>query len=149
VIMAGVGEKLSTAPALPEFWLVLVNPLVETPTAEVFAALERRDNPPLAAAPQGFATLDDLAAWLLSNRNDLEAPARLLRPVIGEALEALEGRVGSRFARMTGSGATCFAPFALEAAALAAADEIRKRRPDWWVAAARVPAYDPAKESLT
>ncbi len=145
--MSGVGERLAPAPATPEFWLVLVNPLVATSTAEVFAALTAYDNAPLSPAPAKFRSLDELSGWLMAQRNDLEPPAKRLRPVIGEALDALQGRVGSRFARMTGSGATCFAPFAAEAAALAAANEIRARRPDWWVAAARVPAYDPGKES--
>jgi len=148
-IMAGIGELLTPAPVLPEFWMVLVNPLVETPTGQVFAGLERRENPPLGPAPDRFGDVDSLARWLAAQRNDLESPAIRLRPVIGEALAALEGRVGARLARMTGSGATCFALFALDAAAVAAAEDIRRRRPDWWVAAARVPAYDPARESPT
>jgi len=146
-VMAGIGERLGAAPAAPEFWMVLVNPMVATPTAEVFRALPRADNAPLAPAPKRFETLDHLSNWLGAHRNDLQAPATALRPAIAEALAALEAQVGARLARMTGSGATCFALFAIEAPAAAAAAAIRRDRPDWWVATARVPAHDPLMES--
>jgi 4-diphosphocytidyl-2-C-methyl-D-erythritol kinase len=148
-VMAGIGERLGPAPALPEFWIALVNPMIATPTAEVFRALPRADNAPLAPAPKRFETLDHLSNWLAAHRNDLQAPAIGLRPAIGEALAALEAQVGARLARMTGSGATCFALFAIEAPAAAAAAAIRRAHPEWWVATARVPAHDPLMESLS
>jgi len=148
-IMAGIGERLLAAPALPEVWLTLVNPLVETPTAEVFRALESPDNPPLGPHPAGFPTAGALAGWLAAQRNDLQAPALRMRPVVAEALAALGAQPGGLLTRMTGSGATCFGLFADASGAEAAAAAIRAARPGWWVAAARVPAYDPFKESLT
>lgn len=139
-MMGGIGERLGPAPALPAFWMVLVNPLRGLPTAAVFAALDRRDNPPGPAAPAGFADLGALVAWLARQRNDLEAPARSLLPAIGAVLGALRWQPACRLARMSGSGATCFGLFDSEPAALEAAAAIRLAEPGWWVAPAPVRA---------
>ena len=45
---------------------------------------------------------------------------------------------GALFARMSGSGATCFALFAKEAEAQDAAEALRQARPGWWVASGLV-----------
>ncbi len=137
-MMAGIGETLTPAPALPPFWIVLANPLVGVPTGKVFGALERRDNPAGPEAPAGgFADLAGMAEWLRAQRNDLEAPAAAICPEIGAVTAALAAE-GAALARMSGSGATCFGLFADEATALAAADAIRRAAPGWWVAAAPV-----------
>lgn len=149
VIMAGVGERLTPAPAFPEFWLVLVNPLVETPTGEVFGSLETVQNAPLEPPPAAFSTVNALAGWLRAQRNDLEAPAKRLRPVVEEALDRLRSQSGAHLVRMTGSGATCFGLFADATTAQTAADGVRAAHPGWWVAAARVPAYDPHRDQST
>lgn len=139
-MMGGIGETLDAAPALPAFWMVLVNPLRALSTAAVFGALERRENPPGPSAPPGFADLGALVAWLALQRNDLEAPARALLPVVGSVLGALRAQPACRLTRMSGSGATCFGLFADEAAAVAAAADLRRAEPGWWVAPAPVRA---------
>jgi 4-diphosphocytidyl-2-C-methyl-D-erythritol kinase len=139
-LMGGIGEQLLPVPALPAFWLVLVNPMRALSTGAVFEALERRDNPPGPAAPHGFADIGALVAWLARQRNDLEAPARQLMPAIGAVLGALRWLPACRLARMSGSGATCFGVFDDEPAALEAAAALRAREPGWWVAPARVPS---------
>ena len=88
--------------------VLLVNPGVELATRDVFGAWDGVDGGPL----------DD---WR-NGRNDLEAPARLLAPAIGEVLDWLRVQEGATFVRMSGSGATCFAMFEdAEAQATAAA----------------------------
>jgi 4-diphosphocytidyl-2-C-methyl-D-erythritol kinase len=141
-IMGGIGETLTAPPLMPAFWLVLANPLRGLSTAEVFGALERRQNPTAARIPAGFADVGALVGWLAVQRNDLEAPARGLLPVVGAVLGALRWAPGCRLARMSGSGATCFGIFASEAEAVAAAAAIRAAEPRWWVAPARVPAWE-------
>lgn len=133
--MQGIGERLSPAPALPGFWLVLVNPGVAVPTGQVFGAVRDRNPPAPPPVPARFAGFDAFAAWLATQRNDLEAPAAGICPPIGEVLAALSG---APVARMSGSGATCFAVLDSEAAAVALADRVRRGQPGWWVAAAPV-----------
>lgn len=137
VRMQGVGEDLTPVPPLPPAWLVLANPGVAVPTPAVFAALARRDNAPMPEVP-AFADAAAMAHWLGLQRNDLEAPAITLAPAIADTLMALAGRPGCLLARMSGSGATCFALFAGEQAARAAAADLATQNPDWWIAPAKV-----------
>lgn len=139
-LMRGTGETLSVAPALPAFWLVLVNPLRGLSTAAVFDQLDRRDNPPGPAAPHGFGDPSALVSWLSRQRNDLEAPARQLLPAIAAVLGALRWQTACRLARMSGSGATCFGIFDTEAAAIEAAAALRRAEPGWWIAPCPVAA---------
>ncbi|MCC7321831.1 MAG: 4-(cytidine 5'-diphospho)-2-C-methyl-D-erythritol kinase [Rubellimicrobium sp.] len=130
--MRGIGEILDPWPTLPPAALVLVNPRVELPTADVFRALERRANPPLdSAPPPGF---DAFTAWLARQRNDLEEPARALAPAVGAVLERLRQAPGVVLARMSGSGATCFGLCRDLAQAKRAAKAIQITEQGWWVA---------------
>lgn len=139
VRMQGVGECLTPLPPLPTVWLVLVNCGQPVSTPSVFAALSRRDNPPLPGLPDdGWPDAPALAGWLRGCRNDLQAAAIAIAPTIATTLSALERQPGCLLARMSGSGATCFGLFGAMAAARSAAEAIGAERPDWWVAAAPV-----------
>jgi 4-diphosphocytidyl-2-C-methyl-D-erythritol kinase len=137
--MGGVGEILSPAPVLPRFGMVLVNPGVAVPTPAVFRARQGEFKPP-AVLPAGWADAAVMAADLAHCANDLQAAAIGLQPVIGEALEVLAALPGALLARMSGSGATCFAIFASPEAAMAAAAAINQ--PGWWCWGGGL--YDPA-----
>ncbi|MEM7270426.1 MAG: 4-(cytidine 5'-diphospho)-2-C-methyl-D-erythritol kinase [Pseudomonadota bacterium] len=141
-IVGGVGEKLAPAPPFPGFWVVLANPMIPLSTASVFQALERRSNPASPRPPARFHDLGHLVSWLSTCRNDLEAPARALCPVIGRVMSALSWDQECRFVRMSGSGATCFGVYETEAAANSAADRLRTAEPDWWVTAAEIEAWE-------
>lgn len=133
--VAGIGERVVAAPALPPAWLVLANPGVPLTTAAVFAALQGDFSAPM----RWREPIVDLRAWtarLTACRNDLEAPALALVPEVREVLATLRDTAGCMLARMSGSGATCFGLYAVEAAATAAARRIAATRPGWWVRAA-------------
>jgi 4-diphosphocytidyl-2-C-methyl-D-erythritol kinase len=132
--MAGRGEKVAMLSGIPALALVLVNPGVGVPTGKVFGALTARRGtglPPPGPMADGGA----LIAYLQTTANDLEAPARGLAPAIGEVLDALAAAPGALIARMSGSGATCFALFGSDAEAKAAAAAISAAHPLWWTAA--------------
>ncbi|MGE0095678.1 MAG: 4-(cytidine 5'-diphospho)-2-C-methyl-D-erythritol kinase [Alphaproteobacteria bacterium] len=135
--MGGVGEKLDAAPALPPVAVVLVNPKIPLATKDVFRARDQAFSQPgrFDAAPADAAAL---AALLRERKNDLEAPAIRLVPMVGAVLSALERQKGCLLARMSGSGATCFGLFADEAGAREAAAAIRHAEPGWWTDAARL-----------
>ncbi len=133
-LMAGIGEQLSPAPPMPDFWMVLVNPGVTVATGAVFAAVESRENPP-GPPPPPLAGFDALIGWLSQQRNDLQPAATSICPAIAEVLAALGG---APLVRMSGSGATCFALHGRAADAEAQAERLRRSRPDWWVVAAPV-----------
>jgi 4-diphosphocytidyl-2-C-methyl-D-erythritol kinase len=135
-LMRGIGEVLSPPFKLPRLPAVLLNPGVSVATRDVFVALNAR---PLASAAH-HATVADfpsdrdaLIEALALGVNDLESAAVSLHPVIAQALAALCAATGCRLARMSGSGATCFALFDSARAATAAARRLRAAQPTWWV----------------
>jgi len=130
--MEGRGEVLTPA-AVPRLPILLVNPGVPVPTREVFAALQQRSGTDMTL-PRGFADADSLLAFLAVTRNDLEAPARALQPLIGTVLGALAALPGVKLARMSGSGATCFAVFNSAEACARGAGALQAANPGWWVA---------------
>jgi len=109
--------------------VLLVNPGVPLATGPVFRAWDGIDRGPLASG--------SVLQTALAGRNDLEAPAIRLCPVIAEVLDALNA---SRplLARMSGSGATCFALFDDPTARDAADAKIANRHPRWWRLASRL-----------
>jgi 4-diphosphocytidyl-2-C-methyl-D-erythritol kinase len=139
--MTGVGETLLPLD-LPELPCVMVNPNVAVATKDVFAALGLRNGELLVGAtdviespawPEKGASIADWVEALSLVPNDLEVPARRIQPVIGEVLAALGAASGARLARMSGSGATCFALFAGASDAKGAAEKIKHDHPAWWV----------------
>ena len=135
--MSGIGERLVPAPAMPPLGILLVNPRVALPTAEVFRALNGGFGP-AGMLPYLAGDAASLLDALRAGRNDLEPPALRLAPVIGDVLNALRALPGARIARMSGSGATCFALFDDETAARAADGVLRANARGWWSAAGRL-----------
>jgi len=137
-VMRGVGDILSAPLDLPALPAVLVNPRVPVPTRDVFGklglALGERRGAASEIDPGRLKDRDALVRYLESQPNDLEPPARALQPVISDVLAALAACDGSLFARMSGSGATCFGLFASEAAAATAAQRLSATYPAWWIA---------------
>jgi 4-diphosphocytidyl-2-C-methyl-D-erythritol kinase len=117
------GDALTEAdvPGLRGAPVLLVNPGVAVSTAEIFRRWSGTDGGALPADP-----------W--RGRNDLEGPAREVAPAIGTVLEAL---AGARLARMSGSGATCFALYAAAAERDRAAGRIAAAHPGWWTMLSR------------
>jgi 4-diphosphocytidyl-2-C-methyl-D-erythritol kinase len=139
--MAGVGETLLPL-RLPKLPAVLVNPRVPVATKDVFAALGLRSGELLVGAtdvieapawPDDGASIDDWVEALTGVPNDLEAPALRVQPGIADVLSVLRSAPGVLLARMSGSGATCFAIFSDAAEAAGAAAEIAADYPAWWV----------------
>jgi 4-diphosphocytidyl-2-C-methyl-D-erythritol kinase len=134
VWVGGVGEEVAPAGVLPETGIVLANPRRLLPTAAVFRACRGAFGPPgrFASLPPDAA---GLAVALADRRNDLTEAAIELVPEIAAVLERLARLPGALLARMSGSGATCFALFADRAAALDAGALLARSEPRWWWAA--------------
>ena len=139
--MTGVGENLLPL-SLPKMPCVMVNPRVAVATKEVFSALGLRNGELLVGTsdilqapewPEAGASVEDWVEALAESSNDLEAPAMRIQPVITEVIAALNAANGAWLARMSGSGATCFAIFENTAEAQRAAQKIQLDHPQWWV----------------
>lgn len=126
--MGGIGEVLGVAPGLPDCGMVLLNPGLAVSTPEVFRARRAGFTGP-AALPPHWPDAGAMAEDLVRTANDLEAPALLCCPAIAEVLTWLRAEPGCLLARMSGSGATCFALFATASEADRVA---RSAPPTWW-----------------
>lgn len=109
--VSGIGERVRALPDIQPLWMVLAMPPARVSTPLIFKAL----------TPADFSTGEHTAALeetirrgeALDTRhmvNALEARAFELFPAIAQARDALL-QAGAPFVRMSGSGATLFAPF--------------------------------------
>jgi 4-diphosphocytidyl-2-C-methyl-D-erythritol kinase len=137
-VMRSIGEVLSAPLDLPPIPAVLVNPGVALVTREVFGKFKgAQAGPSLASVPTEVGALIEL---LKHQDNDLTIAATACAPVVGEVLAALRSAPGSVLARMSGSGATCFALFGSREQAGAAAQRLAGERANWWIRAAVIGA---------
>jgi 4-diphosphocytidyl-2-C-methyl-D-erythritol kinase len=127
-LVRGAGERVEPLPEPAPHAAVLLPDGGGLSTADVFAAADR------LGVGRGAGELDDLALRLREAAgagasplaypellvNDLEQPARSLRPAIGEALDSLRA-ADAPVAILSGSGPTAVGLFADLAAARAAA----------------------------
>jgi 4-diphosphocytidyl-2-C-methyl-D-erythritol kinase len=122
----GRGDALTPLdiPGLSGTPLLLVNPRTPVPTSEVFRRWDGVD---------GGALGDPLLG-----RNDLEEAAMGIAPAIRPVLVALRASRGVSLARMSGSGATCFALFPDEEDRDEAQARLAGHHPAWWTLASRV-----------
>ena len=129
-VMRGIGEMLSRPLDLPALPAVLVNPGVALATRDVFARMTvERTECAVRDVPREF---DALIEFLKQDGNDLTSAATACAPVVAEVLDALQRLPAIKLARMSGSGATCFALFGTSAEAAAAAKRLGERK-SWWV----------------
>jgi 4-diphosphocytidyl-2-C-methyl-D-erythritol kinase len=142
VIGEGRGDRLSPAPAMPLLPAVLVNPRRACSTSQVYRAFDALATPESGAdMPQLAERYDSVAsviALLTHCRNDLEPSALDVCPEIAEVLSTLRAAPQTHLARLSGSGATCFALCETVDAAAALAAGLSDRRPEWWVRACRL-----------
>jgi len=131
--MSGAGEVLSPAPTLPHFGIVLANPGIAVATPAVFRARAAAGLAFSAQAvlPSGWLDMPAMARDLAATTNDLQDAAIALCPEIGTLLATLAALPGCRLARMSGSGATCFALF--DTPGIAERSAAALVHPGWWV----------------
>lgn len=123
-IGTGTGTELeSIENDLAGMSVLLVNPRAPVPTGPVFHAWDGVDRGPMPAG--------SVRSIALEGRNDLEAPALSLCPVIADVLTVLR-ETAPMLARMSGSGATCFALYEAEAQIEEAAAAVARAYPQWW-----------------
>jgi 4-diphosphocytidyl-2-C-methyl-D-erythritol kinase len=137
-LMTGGGEIVSPV-ALAPLHGVLVNPGIALSTAAVY---RRFDEIGVFGAAELASPPADLERYLLAARNDLEPAALALAPALGAVLARLRDDPLAWLARMSGSGATCFALTRTGAHADGLAVALKAERPAWWVAAVRLGAVD-------
>lgn len=136
--MHGTGTTLDSAETgFASYPVLLVNPGTAVPTAAVFRALAAN-----GIAPGNAPSRRPLAEEIVSGRNDLEAPAISVAPEIGPVLGTLSNLPGSIGARLSGSGATCFALFETETERDRAMKQFQQAYPAYWIYSGKLMNWD-------
>jgi 4-diphosphocytidyl-2-C-methyl-D-erythritol kinase len=128
----GIGEKITALNDMPKLHFVLVNPLLPTPTAQVFKNLNTRFSPEIRFSGRR-KTAHEWMADLKIYRNDLTDAAITVTPAIRDVLQALAATTGCLLHRLSGSGATCFGIYTGAEAAQSAARRLKAGYPRWWI----------------
>ncbi len=134
--VTGIGDELSPASPTEDQAILVANPGAATATQAVFNAYrsQRRSfSPSLPGWPCPTLPWPDC-------HNDLAGPAQSVTPEIELILQMLADMPGARFARMSGSGATCFALFPSLMEAKQAAHQLATNYPHWWIKAVQIKA---------
>ncbi len=109
---------------------LIVNPMISLPTGPVFAKWDGID--------RGQMPIGSASDVMFGGRNDLEDPAIALCPVIRDVLAALRA-TRPLLARMSGSGACCFALYESDDEAANHEREVRRHKhPGWWTMVGRL-----------
>ena len=136
LVMTGIGEIVTPLVAWPALPAVIANPGVRLSTATVFKEFDSGAPEPLPEhRPPVAGDIRSALSVLADGRNDLEPAAMALEPTIAVTIDALASLPGSKLARMSGSGASCFALFETQAEAESAVEQLVARQPAWAVAA--------------
>ena len=133
-IMRGLGDLLSEPLKLPRLAAVFANPGVPLPTRDVFDKFAGADGSKkyINYVPSRH---EAMLMFLAEHENDLTHAAIACAPVVAEVMIALRALPAVRLVRMAGSGPTCFALFASQGEADAAAERLQFENKDWWVCA--------------
>ncbi len=132
VACIGVGTGTDLLPVdndLAGTAVLLVNPRLPLATGPVFKGWAGTDR---GAMPRGSARVIALAG-----RNDLEPSAISLCPAVAEVLASL-AETQPLLARMSGSGATCFALYERDEDRDRAREFVSRRHPEWWTLAGQL-----------
>lgn len=130
--VSGIGERLERIESFPEMPIVLVHPGKACSTQEIFGQFDGEFKKSVVL-PSSFQTPENLFALMLRTENMLSASATYFVPEIENVLNALNAQSTCAFARMSGSGSSCFGLFTDVSAAEKAAQVLAEENPDWWV----------------
>ncbi len=130
----GIGDEISVWSDLPDYGVLLVNPLKPLTTREVFGRCNDYSMPLMITPPKSQAGWQSM---MKTTRNDLQKIAETMVPEIPEMIAELKETEGVIIARMSGSGPTGFAVYPSIVEAQVAEAKIKERNPKWWVQAGR------------
>jgi len=136
----GAGEKIRPVAGLPPLDAVLVCPFGAAPIGKTRAVFSQLSLPPAEPVKEPaplppFPDRGALLAYMRKTGNDLSAPALAVMPVCAKADAALRSFDACLYVGLSGAGPTSFGIFADGQHAAAAAEALRARHPEWWVAA--------------
>lgn len=130
-IISGIGDKIEFVPPIEESYILLVNPLIEVSTKDIFRELKVFSEKKTKL--DEINKKDILLKKIIESKNDLEKTAKFKYPVISDVLDTLSKDLNALLVRMSGSGATCFGIFNSQLDLDNAYNKIIEIRKNWWI----------------
>ncbi len=135
VMMRGIGENISPV-TIPNFYMVLVNPIKACPTKNVFAGFDLDFSKPMNIDNVQSSYID-FVTFLKSTNNQLEPAAIKNIPEIKVIQDEILQQKECGFVQMSGSGATCFGLFQNKKDAEKAVQNLSVIFPHYWIVATK------------
>ncbi len=133
-LVTGKGENiLKIHNNYQNFFVLLVNPLIEVSTKKIFEKLNIPKREDFTIFNEKFLASNKIINFLNSRKNDLENQAIIQCEEIKTILDVLKNETSSLLSRMTGSGSTCFALFKNEKDLINAERIFRSKFKNFWV----------------
>lgn len=132
-MVKGKGEKIFFLnKKIRELPVVLVNPLIEISTKQIFENLNLNKS---FKDKFDYNDIDkaNLFNYLEEKKNDLQPFAEKICPKIREISDFLKVKTNAKFSRMTGSGATCFSIYENKDDAIKAERILRSEFKESWI----------------
>lgn len=126
--VSGIGNKITPMHLGIDLPLLVVNPNIFTPTALIYKASVSEFSSPIFPI-----TTENIIKQIFNGGNALEEPAFLLFPQIKDLIALLSNLEGCLFARMSGSGSTCFAVFSSPNTLLDSYKKLKQQYPKFWL----------------
>ena len=130
-IVKGTGNKLVPAKSFHEFYVLLINPLIQISTKEVF---EKKNNIFTKFPTEIKSRIDRKEFITILNRasNDLEIIVSKKYPEVKKIIDFLKNETNSVLSRMSGSGGTCFGIFNNFHDLKLAYNKLIETKKKWW-----------------
>ncbi len=132
LFVTGIGENLKELPNFPSLNILIVNPLKPVSTKKIFEMGFKNYSKPIDVNFNDFTNFSKLIAFLQNTKNDMQQIAISLCPEIEDILQFLSKQKGVLLARMSGSGASCFAIFETQENLTFAKKIFQKKHPNYW-----------------
>tara|TARA_B100000989_G_scaffold165772_1_gene123932 strand:+ start:625 stop:1479 length:855 start_codon:yes stop_codon:yes gene_type:complete len=130
-IVTGTGDKISDAKSFYEFYLLLINPLVEISTKDVFKKINKKYTKYPTIINSGL-NKEQFINILQKSSNDLEKIVLRNNKAVKSIMNFLNYETKSLFSRMSGSGGTCFGLFENYNDLKSAYNDLKKTKKKWW-----------------
>jgi 4-diphosphocytidyl-2-C-methyl-D-erythritol kinase len=143
-IIRGRGEKIKNFLSFNPILTLLINPKIELSTKEIYEKFDGKFSTEISNEKIEKTAIFDLIKNL---PNDLEKPAIATLPLISEILSELRN-FGADFAKMSGSGATCFGTFSDEETLESARKNLAEKFPKFFVKKAKILCNHPSTTAL-
>lgn len=131
-LVSGIGDKIKSIKFLPDFFILLVNPLIKISTKEIFQKIKNFSSKK-TFLPNKEVSKNTITDILINSNNDLESLVVKKYPEIGKILNLLKKDTNSLLTRMSGSGSTCFALFDSEKELTEAYLKISELKKNCWI----------------